>query len=122
MKINDVVEFYIEGRDELCRFFHYAKENDIQWVNSLGDGDFMVAYVKPDQRNKLYEFVVYYSKLNTKFKEGDIVQFYRDKGQPIGTISEYRPSSNTFTVILESGKKRRGVESHQLLHHEKILT
>jgi hypothetical protein len=68
MKINDVVEFYIEGRDELHRFFRYAKEHDIQWVNAIGDDDFMVAYVKPNQRNKLYEFIVYYNKIKIEEK------------------------------------------------------
>jgi hypothetical protein len=118
MKINEVVEFYIEGSDEMCRFFHYAAQHNIQWVNPIGDQDFIVAYVKPEYQNKLHEFNVYYKQLNTKFNEGDIVQFYRERNKPVGTIVKYNQVSKTFVVLLENGRRKSRVESHQLIHYE----
>jgi hypothetical protein len=115
MKINNVIEFHIDGRDEVHRFFRYAKEHNIEWVNPLGDGDFLVAYAKPSMIIKLQEFLIFYSKLNLKFNEGDRVQVISGRSKGIGTI--VKKHKNAYTVLMEkSGKKNTNIESFQMIH------
>jgi hypothetical protein len=118
MNLSEMIRFEIDNKDELCRFFHYAKENNILWTGGSGTVDAMVAYVpnEKEQLLKLISFQGYYRSLNISFKEGDRVQFYREKNKPVGTVTNFYEKSKKFLVVLDNGKKRSGIESHQIIH------